>query len=104
MVPLWPLLFLIASIAPVVGGFSEGAKTGLAGNVVGTILGLAIGTGWFFCLLSIRRRTLTLVERMRPAWAEVTVTAMYILTLASGLAATALAVALTRIVVQRGIA
>jgi len=102
MVPLWPLIFLMASIAPVVGGFVEGGKIGLSGRGIGFAVGLLVGTGWFFGLLAFRRGTLRIIDRLKGAWGEVVASLMYIIAFASGLVATYIAVQITRFVMHRG--
>ena len=55
MVPLWPMLFLIAAVATVEAGYSEGSNAGFIGRCIGFSVGLGLGTGCFAVLLAIRR-------------------------------------------------
>ncbi len=104
MLPLWPLIFLMASIAPVVGGFIEGGKIGIFGKVIGFTIGLLVGTSWFFGLLAFRRGSLRVVEKLSGVWGETVASLMYIIALGSGLLATYIAVQITRFAMQRAFA
>jgi len=97
---LWIILFAIASVTPVVAGFVEGGKAGVVGNVVGFLLGLAIGTGWFFGLLTLKRilmRSLA-VGKSSAFWKELEVSFFYIAVLMSSFASAFVAIYITRFV------
>jgi hypothetical protein len=86
MLPLWPLLFLIASFQPVLSGLHTGGKAGIAGTLVGVGIGLVIGTAWFFGLLAMRRWHLRCTANMSPAWATILTIVAYICAPLSGIA------------------
>jgi hypothetical protein len=73
----------------------------LFGAVIGFMVGLVIGAGWFFCLLAGRRWANRQSKNIREVWREIVFTVFYISALASSFASGYIAIQITRFVLCR---
>jgi hypothetical protein len=94
------MLFAIASVTPVVAGFVEGGKAGVFGSVVGFLLGLAVGTGWFFGLLTVKRILMRRLAAGKTSafWKGLEVSFFYLVVLMSSFVSAFVAIYITRFV------
>jgi hypothetical protein len=99
---LWQLLYTIASGVPIYAGFEEGRKANAVGSVVGFLLGLAIGAGWLFGLLALRKVYLSRRVTGKPStlWMELEVSFLYFVVFISSFVSGSLAIYITRFVIH----